>query len=321
MSPIKRALSQRYGEDLTSPKRLRGGAGGDDFGPPPPVDEDELFDDELVAPSEEQAIPDEVLEQAAKDIPETAQQRWKRPNLPADFDNNTDLNLQWIDMDVVTGKPLAKNPNASKKNIIGSPNGPVPVLRCYGVDDRGHSVSVFIHGFTPFAYFALPANAVLDDSVDEDTALEQIRDILNPRLQSAARGASQTSAAVLGVRYINDHRSIFGYDTPHSKFLQVYVALPGMVPALKRIMEEGIQLPHIVTQSDGTGMLPVFSPFECNVPFVLRFMVDRDITGAGWLSLPANTYTIRDHASKETHCQVRWFFALFCSVCNALLSV
>ena len=225
--------------------------------------------------------------------------------------------MQWIDMDVVSGKPLEKNPNASKKVVLGGNDGPVPVLRCYGVDERGHSVSAFIHGYTPYAYFALPANAMLDDSLDETTALGQIRDFLSVRLQATARGASQSSPAVIGVQYVVDHKSIFGYDTPHSKFLKVYVALPGMVPALKRMMEEGIDLPNIVTQNDGTGMLPAFAPFECNVPFVLRFTVDRDITGAGWLSLPASTYSIRDAASKETHCQVRFGFCC-CLLCCSL---
>jgi len=305
MSPIKRALSLRYGDDL-SPKRLRGGGGDtDDFGPQHPMDEDMLFDDDLMGPTNEEDIPDEVLEQAAKDIPETAQQRWKRPALPADFNNGQDLNMQWIDMDVVTGKPLSKNPNAAKENILGSKDGPVPVLRCFGVDENGHSVSAFIHGFTPYAFFALPPNAELDSSLDETTACTKIRDILNVKLQAAARGASQASDAVLGVKYFDDRKSIFGFDTPHSKFLQVYVALPAFIPSLKRIMEEGtLNLPPIInTQNDG-GMSGVFAPFECNVPFVLRFMVDREITGAGWLSFPANTYSIRAAGSKETHCQV-----------------
>ena len=304
MSPIKRSLALRFGDELASPKRLRGGGPGDDDEPDngtPPVDEDELFDDELVEAHEE--IPEEVLEQAARDIPESAQQRWKRPALPANFNNQDDLNLQWIDMDVVTGNPLEKHPNPAEKDIPGSQEGKVPVLRCYGVDDRGYSVACFIHGYTSYAYFALPPNAVFDDSIDEDEAKAKIRNLLDIRLKSAARGAAQLPNAVLGVDFVLDKKSIFGYDTPFSKFLIVYVALPGMVPALKRIMEDGIELPSIV-YAPQDGLLPVFAAFECNVPFVLRFMVDREITGAGWLTLPSNTYSIRDGRSKETHCQV-----------------
>ena len=328
MSPIKRALSLRYGEELASPKRLRGGGPGEDDDDddvpcdavPPHMDEDdELFDDDLAETTEE--IPDEVLEQAARDIPESAQQRWKRPALPADFSNGQDLNLQWIDMDVVTGNPLEKHPNSAKTKISGSRDGKVPVLRCYGVDDRGHSVACFMHGFSPYAYFALPPNADFDDSVNENDAMGKIREMLDIQLKSAARVAAQLPHAVLGLKFVRDHKSIFGYDTPHSKFLIVYVALPGMVAPLKRIMEGGIRLPAIVYAPNDGLLAPVFAAYECNVPFVLRFMVDRGITGAGWLTLPANTYSVRDTRSKETHCQVCHSDLLIVAVRNAHLPI
>jgi DNA polymerase delta subunit 1 len=86
-----------------------------------------------------------------------------------------------------------------------------------------------------------------------------------------------------------------GYETPHTKFLKVHVAMPSLVPTLKRIMEQGVNL---------MGQAVQFQPFECNVPFVLRYMVDNDIAGAGWLTLPKQTYQIR-RDRQQTHCQVR----------------
>ena len=97
---------------------------------------------------------------------------------------------------------------------------------------------------------------------------------------------------------MKEQKSILGYDTPHTQFLKVYVALPGLLAPLKRVMEDGIKLPPISNAQE------CYAPFECNVPFVLRFMVDRGITGAGWLTFPASTYTIRPASDKETHCQV-----------------
>ena len=83
--------------------------------------------------------------------------------------------------------------------------------------------------------------------------------------------------------------------------------MPTMVPKLKRIMEEGIALPG-VRETNGSGYQgdALFQPFESNVPFVLRYMIDRDISGAGWLTLPKGTYQVRtDPSKKQTHCQVR----------------
>jgi len=51
-------------------------------------------------------------------------------------------------------------------------------------------------------------------------------------------------------------------------------------------MEDGIELRNIVSVNDDS-LLPCFAAFECNVPFVLCFMVDRDSLGTGWLTLPA----------------------------------
>jgi DNA polymerase delta subunit 1 len=312
MSPIKRALSEHSNVLFSvSPKRLRGG--GDDFEEDfggGPVDEEVLFDDDddaLIRPVE--VIPEEVLEAAAKDIPETVQQRWKRPELGPEWTDNTkNLDIQWIDMDVVSGTPLLKNPNSSKDRICGSQEGEVPILRCYGVNDQGHSVAVFIHGFTPYAYFALPPGSQL--TADTDANLGDIRKKINAALQSAARGWSEDKQAVIGLQYVQGYKSIMGYETPYTRFLKVYVALPGLVPTLKRIMEEGIELPHMTTQTNNSIQSTLsFAPFECNVPFVLRFMVDRDISGAGWLTLPAQTYQIRDAFNKETHCQVRCGFS------------
>jgi DNA polymerase delta subunit 1 len=328
MSPIKRALSEHYPEAdgvypymmESSPKRLRGGGGDndddDEWGGGGMGDEhmqqEDLFDDD--DDEQEQAIPEDVdvkplvAKQEEHQSPQH-QQRWKRPSC-TDWSRSIDRHVNWLDMDVVSGKALTQNPNTNKKKIVGSVKGMVPILRCFGVDDDGHSMALFIHGFTPYSYFALPAGYELDQSRGEDSTLEAIRNMLTLRLESAARGAAAQSASVLGVTYVQDHKSIMGYDTPHTKFLKIYLSLPGLVPTLKRIMEEGIKLPGIKATATGNAgndtMMPVYQAFECNVPYVLRFMVDRNLSGAGWLTLPGETYQMRAPERMETHCQVSW---------------
>lgn len=309
MSPIKRALSERSPDAAfleSRPKRLRGGGGDDEDEWGGSSEPQDLFDDDLMQEEEEQPVPDE-LDTATPAVVTDAQveqhgQRWRRPALK-DTSRETDRNVQWLDMDVVSGRPLERNPNSAKKAVVGSQKGQVPILRCFGVDEEGHSMAVFIHGFTPYAYFALPEGYEFTGDASD---LAKIRDNLTTRLESAARGQMAQAAAVLGVTYIKDHKSIMGYETPHTRFLKVFVTLPGLVSTLKRIMEEGIDLPGVENTGAGEsgGMMPAYQPFECNVPFVLRFMVDRDLGGAGWLSLPGKTYQIRDEAKKETHCQV-----------------
>jgi hypothetical protein len=148
MSPIKRALEEsNHSLDglLISPKRLRGGGAGgggddgeDDIDDAMGIEEEEQLyadddDDNLVEEQQvDECIPDdEILEEQATALLEAAikekeRQRWKRPALDAFYQdyalNNTrDMNVQWLDMDVVSGKPLTRNPNASKSNkVVGS---------------------------------------------------------------------------------------------------------------------------------------------------------------------------------------------------------
>lgn len=301
MSPIKRGIEEN--PNLLPLKRLRGG-GEDDFPP-----EEELFDDDL----DEEMEPPEPLEETSTDdvvvkevLKGSTAARWGRPPLPEDLSNATDLNVQWTDMDVVSGKPLSQNPNRRKK-VVGSTRGhKVPILRAYGVNEAGHSVAIFVHGFTPYGFFALPPGYDLVDNSASN--MEAIRAHLENNLRSTVRSHQAADAFIHSVQYVDTHKSIMGYETQHTKFLKVYLSLPNLVPSLKNIMDAGLELPgvKVTNQSLVQGMgRPSFAPFECNVPFVLRFMVDRDISGAGWLGLPKDTYQIRPGTSKETHCQVR----------------
>jgi len=243
---------------------------------------------------------------------------WSRPT-PSNLTNSQDLNVQWLDIDMVGGTPLTSNPNASKSKIVGATGvKDVPIIRVYGVTDGGASIAVYIHGFTPYAYFAVPAGLYENFEVQCRTGsqkrecLERVRVYLDGRLRAASnRGRGNGSSdgdnrSVQMVQYVENRRSIMGYDSTHVRFLKVYVSMPTLIPALKRIMEDGtVNLPGFENTSDhlGGGVGISHQPFEANVPFVLRYMIDREITGAGWLTLPQTTYQIRPEAKKTTHCQ------------------
>lgn len=230
------------------------------------------------------------------DITESMRQRWVRP--PNDCkDNSKDLSLQWLDMDMFGGFALKQNPNEtlSNRRVVGASKGHVPVIRAFGVTEAGNSATVFIHGFTPYGYFALPPGATFEHTEEN---LGMIRKNINDRLEGQARGG-KLHEYCHAVSYETSYKSIMGYESPHTHFFRVMVAMPTLIPTLKRIMEDGIDLTGVtVTQGNE------YSAFECNVPFVLRYMIDNDISGAGWLTLPKNTYQVRMAKDKSTHCQV-----------------
>lgn len=92
-------------------------------------------------------------------------------------------------------------------------------------------------------------------------------------------------------------QSLAGYHFDEKKeFVKIYVAMPSLVPGAKRLVDEGLSVPGVGTVHGST--------FESNVPFVLRFMIDLDITGADWVEFPAGTYSLRpsDISSPTSRC-------------------
>lgn len=285
--------------DLAPPvKRLRGGgAPMENYYPEP---EDDHLEEEIMPTEEEEyeSMGDEEGKSSVfSDITESTRQRWYRPANQV-LNNKEDVSLQWFDMDMIGGQALSEHPSELVQNrsrVVGASQGEVPIIRAYGVTDAGNSLAVFIHGFTPYGYFALPKDADFEHTEDN---LGKIRAALNNRLEGAARGSKLTEYC-RAVSYVTSHKSIMGYETSDTKFLKVMVAMPTLIPTLKRIMEDGIDLAGVSTSETNQ-----YSAFECNVPFVLRYMIDREISGAGWLTMPAKTYQIRKPAAKKTHCQV-----------------
>ena len=289
---------------LTPPKRLRGGY-DDDFNYEPDEDYDDLNDQPL--PPEEMDVPTDNEPKVAIDAT-----KYTRP--PVTHSPNEDLNLQWLDIDTISGQPLKENP--SGKAVTGGTSGSVPIIRIYGVNETGNSVAVFIHGFTAYAHFAFPRGCKLNAS---DENLGRIRNMIEESLKAKMGNQGKDQQCCLGVQYVTDKSSIMGYDPAHTTFLKVYVSLPNMIAKLKSIMEDGMTLPGV---TDGAGNevrdMILLSPYECNVPYVMRYMIDHDITGASWLTLPKGSYGLRkEEGEKGTWCQVS--FLQMCVAFSGLL--
>ncbi len=248
---------------------------------------------------EEQLLPPEEYAQlaasaaAAEAVSEAAMARWRRPPVPPLDPKAEGLELQWLDVDMTVGKRLAANPAGGK--VPGAPSGLVPIVRFYGVTPQGNSVVVFVHGFTPYLYAACPKAFLGSEAA--------MRQAINARLLSDRQrggrhggggggGGEEGADMCLGVAIETDKRSILGYATDSEQaFFKIFVATPNQVPTVKRILDDGLDVP-------GFGRLSGVLSYESNVPFVLRFMIDKEITGAGWLECPAGTYAVR----KEVCC-------------------
>eukprot|EP00940_MAST-03C_sp_MAST-3C-sp2_P000851 g851.t1 len=194
--------------------------------------------------------------------------------------------MQWIDIDMYSGQPLKKNPKSGDR-VPGASNGSVPVIRMYGVTEKGNSVMMHIHGFTPYFYVQAPPGFDMNN-------VSNFRIALDEQVRSSARGL-KVPRYILGCSPCNK-QSVLGFSEEKHTFLKIYTALPNFVPTARGILQNGFKCP-------GMSEYRQFVCYESNMPYVLRFMIDRDIVGCNWVELPAGSYSVRA-STKTSHCQV-----------------
>ena len=164
----------------------------------------------------ESDVPDDSV--SSSGIP----QRWIRPDIASEFSASESLGkvfndkfflslriyflaLQWLEVDLTSGEPLLSNPDGGK--VHGLLEGPVPIIRMYGVTLEGTSVLVCIHGFIPYFYVSLPSSMELKDSF-----LGELRSYLDHRMKEKARGEEKKlNKFVLGIERAPGRQSLLGY--------------------------------------------------------------------------------------------------------------
>ncbi len=51
-----------------------------------------------------------------------------------------------------------------------------------------------------------------------------------------------------------------------------------------------------------TGVVIRGQTYESNVPYILRFMIDLNVSGADWVTLPAGTFGVRSEQLQTSRC-------------------
>lgn len=188
-----------------------------------------------------------------------------------------------------TGDPMKANPKQGAP-MVGSVTKPVPIIRFYGVTMEGHSVMAHIHGFTPYLYVLAPNNF-------KEADLGTYRNALEARVKGSNGRFEACETHVLGCQFVQNASTLLGYQFDKMTYLiKIHVAVPTIVPSIKSIMERGFECPGYSERA--------YVTYESNVPFTLRFMIDKDIAGCNWVSLPAGSYALRPEGRKSSRCQI-----------------
>lgn len=155
----------------------------------------------------------------------------------------------------------------------------VPTVRIFGVTKEGNSVMVEDETFRP--YFFVAASCM-----DHAQELRQSMEKFYARHYERKRNGNVTNG--MYIRDVEQHsgRTIMGYhkNGPEIPLFKFILAQPCHVSVGREWLEGGNR--YITPTSIRT--------FEGNVPFELRYMIDRNIHGCEWISIKADSYHCKE---------------------------
>ena len=76
------------------------------------------------------------------------------------------------------------------------------------------------------------------------------------------------------------------------KFIKIQTTSQDFIPTLKKLFQSGTFIDGIVLPKQ---------TYESNIPYILRFMIDKNIGGTGWLKVNAG-YSLIPQKKKTTRC-------------------
>ena len=89
-------------------------------------------------------------------------------------------------------------------------------------------------------------------------------------------------------------------------FWKITLAVPELVPVCRRLLEdEGVRMPAPAEEEEEEEDIKCrLSTFESNVLFVLRFIVEKQLSGTSWLRLKRGTYWLDAEENRRTRTQI-----------------
>lgn len=208
---------------------------------------------------------------------------------PVVHDSGGDVIFQMVDAEYSMVGPL----NKEYSSTIGVPLDKAPVVRFFGLNKHGNSVTCHIHGFLPYFY-------VKPDRQLTEWDCEAIKDALEDRLATEVTIQGKSNQYVISVKLV-EKMSIMYYTEETSQFLRITLSTPKHIPLARQLFETGA----VQVWSIHDGELQ-FSPttYESNFPFVMRLMTDTDTACGQWIKLSKGKYSHRGDNNRQSTSQI-----------------
>lgn len=259
-----------------------------------------------VKPTKESVMRDRMkfLEQCADDVPKEHDtkeldaifKKVRRKNArEVGIVDRTPICFQLGYIDYTCARPkqtIPCPPWARGKRILDT----LPVIRMFGVTSEGLSVLVRVHGYEPHFFCDCPPGINPDDNgwlmnalyvIDSKAVIAVNREMDNMSRTKFYDREPETKKKnhqfprefqwpVVTRLELVRRRPVRGYRRNTEMILKVTTRLPRHVPTIRKMIEAG--------RSFGED-IPPLKTYEADIPFDLRFMVDKNITGCDWVTI------------------------------------
>ncbi|KAI9717254.1 MAG: DNA-directed DNA polymerase delta [Chrysothrix sp. TS-e1954] len=219
---------------------------------------------------------EEVLEKLTQNINGLKQknaerdQQWSRPSLD-DFNEKTDsLCFQQIEAEE------------------GTLHGGKTTVKLFGTTETGHSVLLHVTDFLHYLYVAAPISFSPNDCNGFKASLET--------------QLAQPQHAIQSVQVVM-RENLFGFQgNQKSPYLKITVTDPKYINRLRTSIESG-SANYKGMWSGAEGGIMTFD----SIQYVLRFMIDCNISGMSWVEVPATKYLVMPDRDRHSNCQIEAF--------------
>ncbi|POM83008.1 DNA polymerase family B family protein [Cryptosporidium meleagridis] len=225
--------------------------------------------------------------EASRKLFESCLDRWRRSKVNLDpqrgnISKDDNLDFCILDAKFSTGRFPSQNSspefyeryNSSSYGVFSNnsnqDNIETPIIQLFGSTCTGITVLINIHCFFPYLYCEVPKSTP-PNSEKIKTQIER------------GFGTTEGKNKVLNVQVLKKE-SIMHYkgdsEIEDSQFYKITLQLPNLVPTCRSMIENG-----------NLDCIP--QAYEANIPFILRYLIDRDLSTGSWVSIPKQKSYIR----------------------------
>jgi DNA polymerase elongation subunit (family B)/intein/homing endonuclease len=197
---------------------------------------------------------------------------------------------------------LAVDQQSSKAMPIDLEHGDtatnVPILRLTCGNHYGNTAIVYVHGFKPYLYVRVP-----DDLRDQDMDLvaNDLRSSLDKVIETHPNGRKKDGPYVLKAE---DTRKLSMMGWKDRNFLEPWIKVTLALPQYIGICRDALFSDPLFAPEDGKSWnqgvtwcgkrrtLGTEQLAECNIPFPLRFLIDANMRGQSWFTMPSGSYDV-----------------------------